>query len=142
MLFGAKPLAKTLLRIGALVSLAATLTAMSGDVPVLTESQQRRMDRLLEGKTVEQPEMCIHAARALARDGLIVISDRVLLFRVSTNIIYRNDTQQLCDHMARSPFQPIISHDGSSICRGDTVTTDRGSCALGDFVPYRRVRPQ
>ena len=135
-------MAKIFRHIGALFSLAIVLTAMSGDAPILSESQQRRMDRLLAGKAVEQPEMCIHAARALARDGLIVISDRVLLFRVSTNMIYRNDTQQQCDHMERSPFQPIISHDGSSICRGDTVTTDRGSCALGDFIPYRRVRPQ
>lgn len=99
--------------------------------------RQRIVDRELAGKMAGEPEDCI-SARSYRR--LIVASDSTLLFRVSNNLVYRNDLQQSCPGMADSPFEPAIDSRGSRICRGDIATVERGvqaSCALGVFVPYR-----
>ncbi len=116
--------------------LFATGTA-SADNEGRTTERQRIFDREMAGKTAGEPEDCI-SARSYRR--LIVASDSTLLFRVSSNLVYRNDLQQSCPGMADSPFEPAIDSRGSRVCRGDIATVERGpqaSCALGVFVPYR-----
>lgn len=128
------------MRLAALVMGVFALAGATADSASLTEEQQHLLDRHLSGRVSEAPVSCIHAARVASPRDLIVVSDRILLFRVTTSLIYRNDLQQECPHMALSPYIPNIASHGSSICRGDIVTTDRGSCVLGDFVPYRTAR--
>ena len=105
----------------------------------LTERQQRVIDRHLTGLVAGEPEMCVNASRLGSSGQTIIVSDRVLLFRVSSSLVYRNNMQQECPGMERSPYEPNIHNRGSSICRGDTVTSEEGSCNLGDFVPFHRA---
>ena len=58
-------------------------------------------------------------------------------------VIYRNDLIGSCSGLARGDTM-IIKTWGSQYCRGDMVTSAdlttgmvTGSCALGDFTPYR-----
>lgn len=120
----------------AVALLLGTGTA-SADSENRAAHRQRIVDRELIGKTAGEAQDCI-SARSYRR--LIVASDSTLLFRVSNNLVYRNDLQQSCPGMADSPFEPAIASHGSRICRGDIATVERGvqaSCALGVFVPYR-----
>lgn len=67
-----------------------------------------------------------------------------LLYRVSGQLIYRNDTAGGCERagaddilVTRSPTGQLCSGDiGQTFDRGSRFPT--GSCSLGAFVPYRR----
>ncbi len=120
----------------ALALLLGTGTA-SADSEGRAAERQDIVDRELAGKMAGESEDCI-SRRSYRR--LVVASDSTLLFRVSDNLVYRNDLQQSCPGMADSAFEPAIDSRGSRVCRGDIATVERGpqtSCALGAFIPYR-----
>ncbi|MBA4048175.1 MAG: hypothetical protein C0476_06495 [Sphingomonas sp.] len=71
---------------------------------------------------------------------------KTILYRVDSRLIYRNDTTG-CQQM---PFGDILvsQNPGPQLCRGQIITTidgisrvQTGSCALGEFVPYRKPKP-
>ena len=68
----------------------------------------------------------------------------VILYKFSRGLVYRNDTTGGCDRIARGDVL-VTRQFGTQICSGDIVTTVdpvsrmmTGSCALGQFTPYRR----
>lgn len=106
----------------------------------LTQKQTVRLEKELAGKVAGEPTACINR---LPQSDLRVISDSVLLYRVSSRLIYRNDVIGRCTGLQRGDTLITQSYS-SQICRGDiarvadlSVGTVTGSCALGDFIPYR-----
>lgn len=103
-----------------------------------------RLDEALAGFTPGKPVSCLPN-----RDvrGPEAYGDSTLLFRVGRNLIYRSETRGSCRGVARG--DALITRQYSSrLCSGDIARTadlqggfESGSCALGEFVPYRRKQP-
>lgn len=126
------------------VALAGCTAADSGprQFDPLSPKAMRQMDRLLAGKVAGEPRTCING---LNDREMIRISDDTVIYRVSSNLVYRNDLRYSCPGLARG--NDVVVHrklGTSSSCSGDIIQlVDRqsgipgGSCVLGDFVPYR-----
>ncbi len=106
----------------------------------LTPRQMTELDKALEGKTPGEKVSCISQ---MPRTDMRVISESVILYRVSKNLVYRNDLIGRCPGLTRGDAL-VVRTFGSQYCRGDiaqsanlTIGTLTGSCALGDFTPYR-----
>jgi len=123
----------------AAVGLAACATAMSQ--PEQRSAQaQATYDRLLAGKTAGRPAKCLPLQRT---NDMQVIDDDTILYR-DGRTTYVNKPLGSCNLLSRGSYALVTRSIGSQLCRGDigTVTdistgTTVGSCALGDFVPYR-----
>ena len=96
--------------------------------------------QLLAGKTPGKPETCIDTRfnnpRLTAYDGK-------LIYRVSSKLVYVNDSTGGCQGVARGDVL-VTRQFQSRLCRGDIAQTitvppavPTGSCALGSFTPYR-----
>lgn len=126
-----------------LIGLAATLVAgceTAGDIPARSDRAQATYERALAGKTAGRAEKCLplHRTRDMEK-----IDDTTILFR-DGNTIYVNTTLGACNGMGDQSYALVTRNVGPQLCRGDIATvTDMtsgmtvGSCALGDFVPYR-----
>lgn len=110
----------------------------------LSEKQAAKLERALDGRVPGEKINCISQ---FGRANLTVISDNVLLYRAGS-VIYRNDLIGSCPGLTRGDTL-ITRSFGSQLCRGDMARTANliggvaaptGSCALGDFTPYRRPR--
>lgn len=106
----------------------------------LTEKQTAELDKALAGKVAGPSVSCINRER---QSSLKAISNNVLLYRISRNLVYRNDLIGECTGLTRGDTI-IVRSFGSQLCRGDMATTadltvgiTTGACALGDFTPYR-----
>lgn len=106
----------------------------------LTEKQAATLDKALAGKVAGEKVSCINRE---PQTNLTVISNNVLLYRVSRKLVYKNELIGSCSGLSRGDIM-IVRSFGSQLCRGDfTTTADRmtgmmsGACALGDFIPYR-----
>lgn len=98
------------------------------------------LDHDLTGLTAGKPQDCIRHLEA--RSSRIYGS--TVLFKVSSGLVYRNDTRGGC---MNSGMQTAISTDSVSprLCAGDAAKTFdpqagvlTGTCTLGPFVPYRK----
>ena len=124
-----------------LIPLMLAGCAGSGSEPVrLTERQAARLEAALNGKVPGEPVSCV--ARYPGAN-LTAISDRVLLYRVSSRLIYRNDMAGGCSGLGRGDTL-IVRSWGPQYCRGDILRSANlavgmitGTCSLGSFVPYR-----
>ena len=103
-----------------------------------------RLDADLAGFTAEKPMNCV-PSRDLR--GPEAYGDHSLIFRAGRDLIYRNDTIGSCRGVRRGEAL-IIRQTSSQMCAGDMAHTadlvagfETGSCALGQFIPYRRTRP-
>ena len=77
-------------------------------------------------------------------DKLRIVSDDILLYRVSGRLVYKNDLRSSCNGLGRDNDIIVTRTTGTGPCRGDIITlVDRtsgiggGSCSLGEFTPYR-----
>jgi hypothetical protein len=134
-------LAGTLTLILPLVTLAACGEMDSTPAP-LTDKQAERLNKQLAGKVAGAPQRCISDFNA---DNMIRVSDDILLYRVSGNLVYRNNLRSSCPGLARDSDIVVTEQFGSQKCRGDLLRlVDRTSgipgpvCSLGEFVPYRK----
>lgn len=104
-------------------------------------AEQARLDKALAGLVPGKPQACLHQSRAgfnTERYG------DTILYRRTRNEVYRVDTGGGCFGLRRG--DAIITRSPSGdLCRGDIVRTEdltaripSGSCAFGDFIPYRR----
>jgi hypothetical protein len=104
---------------------------------------EREYHALVDGKVAGKPVSCIDTR--FTKPSLSAYRDK-LIYRVDRNLVYVNDTGGGCQNVARGDalvtqrFQP-------QACRGDIAQTVNlptgiysGSCALGDFVPYRTAK--
>jgi hypothetical protein len=121
------------------ILLAACATGPEGP-PKLTEKQTQALEKALDGKVAGEKLSCISQYR---QTNLQVISDEVLLYKVSSRLVYKNELFGRCSGLARGDTLITQSFTGQ-LCRGDiarvanlTSGTLSGSCALGDFIPYR-----
>lgn len=108
----------------------------------LTPKQAETLDKQLAGKVPGKPEKCLPSFRTT---DTIRVSDNILLYRASGNLVYRNDLRSSCPGLARDSDIMVIRQFGSSTCSGDFFhLVDRTSgirgptCVLGEFVPYRK----
>lgn len=124
------------------LSLAACGEMDSTPAP-LTEKQAETLNKQIAGKVAGAPQRCISDFRA---DNMIRVSDDILLYRVSGNLVYRNNLRGGCPGLARDSDIVVTEQFGSQKCSGDLLRlVDRTSgiqgpvCSLGDFIPYRKA---
>ena len=106
----------------------------------LTPKQMAELDEALAGKVAGEKQTYISR---VPQTNLRVISNNVLLYRVSSKLVYKNELIGSCNGLTRGDIM-IVRSFGSQMCRGDFTTTaspvsgiTSGACALGDFIPYR-----
>ncbi len=101
--------------------------------------QAGKLEKRLAGLVPGKPQSCVPYSQIRGSNSY----GQTILYQHGTRQFYRNDTSPGC----RIGFNDIMVTQTpiSQLCRGDIVTlVDRntgfptGSCALGDFVPYRR----
>ncbi len=105
-----------------------------------TASDQLAFDKALAGKMAGPASKCLATYRS---NDMTVIDEGTILFR-DGRTTYVNSTLGRCSQLGRSGYAMVTRNVGPQLCRGDIVNvTDTmsgmtvGSCALGDFVPYR-----
>ena len=123
----------------AAVGLAACATAMS-QPEQRSARAQATYDRLLAGKVAGKPAKCLPMQRS---NDMQVIDDDTILYR-DGRTTYVNKPLGSCNQLSRGSYALVTRSSGSQLCRGDIGTvTDMtsgmvvGSCALGDFIPYK-----
>lgn len=126
-----------------LLTLAACAQMDSAPTP-LTDKQAEQLDKQLAGKTAGAPQRCISDFNA---NNMIRVSDDILLYRVSGNLVYKNNLRYTCPGLARDSDIVVTEQFGSQKCRGDLVRlVDRTSgipgpvCSLGEFIPYKKMK--
>ena len=131
--------------LAALSSLAACAPAGSSayntdQPPQLTAKQQAKLDRLLKGRVAGEPVSCI--SQTQIRD-FTAVSDDVLVYDTG-GTVYVNRPYGGCPGVTRDTL--ITRTPSTQLCSGDIATVQdlqipmsNGSCAFGDFVPYRKV---
>lgn len=126
--------------------IAATATGLAACQTTDSQPEQRSAaaqaiyDRLLAGKVAGQPTKCLPLQRS---NDMQVIDDDTILYR-DGRTTYVNKPLGSCNLLGRGSYALVTRSQGSQLCRGDIGTvTDMttgvtvGSCALGDFVPYK-----
>lgn len=103
-------------------------------------SQQRSYDKALAGKLPGKAESCLPLQRS---NDMVVIDDDTILYR-DGRTTYVNKPLGGCNNLGNGSYALVTQSQGSQLCRGDiaqvrdlTAGITVGSCALGDFVPYR-----
>lgn len=114
----------------------------SADPSPLTEKQAQILAKELDGKVAGKPINCLNSHRT---DNLIRVSDDIILYRHSNNLVYKNKLRSSCPGLARDDDIMVTRSYSSNQCRGDIIELiDRysgipgGFCSLGEFVPYRK----
>ena len=123
----------------AAVGLAACATAMS-QPEQRSAKAQATYDKMLAGKTAGRPAKCLPLQRS---NDMVVIDDDTILYR-NGRTTYVNKPLGSCSLLSRGSYALVTRSIGSQLCRGDIANvvdvssgTTVGSCALGDFVPYK-----
>lgn len=131
------------MRPAALLIIAAASSACAASVAPEPRSAkaETQLAKALAGKVAGPPVDCLPARRT---NDMSVIDDNTILFREGRKLVYRNDPPGGCSPMSRSGYALLTRSPTSQMCRGDIVNvvdlTSKitvGSCALGDFIPYR-----
>lgn len=132
-----------LVRLAPALALALAACTGSYEAPPLTQKQADKLDKALAGMTPGEKTSCISR---FPSSNLTVISNSVLLYRVNSRLIYRNDLIGSCSGLSRGDTL-ITQSFGSQLCRGDmarsadlNVGIPTGACSLGDFTPYRKAK--
>lgn len=125
----------------ALFALGGCTATADSEPPRLTEKQAAKLEKAIAGKVAGQPVSC--AGRVGSSDRLEVVSDGVLLYRANRNLVYVNRLWGECRGISRGDTL-VLKPTLNQYCSGDiarsvdlNVGMTVGSCALGDFVPYR-----
>jgi len=107
------------------------------------QTDEERLAAALNGLVPDKPMDCLLDRTQSAQ---IEAYGPTILYRVSKNLIYRNDTGGGCERIASGDILVTQSISGR-LCRGDigkTVSTSprfqTGSCSLGSFTAYRRPK--
>ncbi len=131
-----------LLALASSLSLVAACGEIDSTPQPLTDKQSERLTKELAGKVAGKPVNCISDYNST---NLIKISDDILLYRVSGNLVYENRLRSSCPGLARDNDIIVSEQFGGQKCRGDLIKlVDRTSgipgpvCSLGEFVPYRK----
>ena len=122
--------------------LVASCAPVDSTPKPLTDKQGSTLAKQLEGKVAGVPQRCISD---FSGTNLIKVSDDILLYRVSGNLVYKNQLRGGCPGLSRDSDIIVSEQFGSQKCSGDLIRlVDRTSgiqgptCSLGEFVPYRK----
>ncbi|MDO9367700.1 MAG: hypothetical protein Q7T68_03950 [Sphingopyxis sp.] len=131
-----------MIAVAPLVASCAPAGSSKPGAAALTPKQAERLDKQLAGKVPGEPLKCLPSYRS---NDTIRVSDRILLYPSSGNLVYRNDLKSSCPGLARDSDIMVVRQFGSSTCSGDFFhLVDRSSgirgptCVFGEFVPYRK----
>ena len=127
-----------------MIALAATSLAACESVDSQPQqrsaSQQQSFDKALAGKVAGKAESCLPLQRS---NDMVVIDDNTILYR-DGRTTYVNKPLGGCNNLGNGSYALVTRSQGSQLCRGDiaqvtdmTTGVTVGSCALGDFVPFR-----
>jgi hypothetical protein len=119
---------------------AAAVVAAPAQKPARPDRDRIAYEKLLAGKTPGPAQHCIDTR--WTRPQLTAYQGK-LLYRVSKKLVYVTDTGGGCEAVTRG--DTIVTRQfQTQLCRGDIAQTvnlpariPSGSCAMGDFVPYR-----
>jgi hypothetical protein len=119
---------------------AAAVVAAPAQKPAKPDRDRIAYEKLLAGKTPGPAQNCIDTR--WTRPQLTAYQGK-LLYRVSKKLVYVTDTGGGCEAVTRG--DTIVTRQfQTQLCRGDIAQTvnlpariPSGSCAMGDFVPYR-----
>ena len=127
------------------LSLLALCAACTDQRPIEPSAEARsQLAVAVEGREAGPPQDCVSqrdlTSNRSAGEGALIFETR------SRNLIYVNRPPAGCPTLDSG--RTLISRTPSDrLCRGDIVNvadlvsgTSYGSCGLGDFTPYRRVR--
>lgn len=122
-------------------SVAGLCACATASEPVQRAAEaQQRYDSLLAGKVAGEPVRCLPLFRS---QDMVAIDENTVLFR-DGRTIYVNRPLGSCYGLGRSNRALVTRSFTSNLCRGDiarvvdpTTGVHSGSCALGDFVPYK-----
>lgn len=125
-----------------IAALAACTTAPQPETR--SARAEARLQELLAGKVAGQPLSCLPNYRS---DDMIVIDDNTVLFRHSSNLVYRSDLQGACSNLGSGHYALLTQRGGGTgLCRGEIAQVvdvqnniTVGTCSFGDFVPYSRT---
>jgi hypothetical protein len=128
-----------ILTLAAVVALGACQTAATEPAQRSARAQQT-YESLLAGKVAGQPVRCLPNFRT---NDMVPIDENTILFR-DGRTVYVNTPIGSCYGLGRFNNALVTRTFNSNLCRGDiaqvvdpTTGVHAGSCALGDFVPYR-----
>ena len=132
----------TLSLIGITAALLGTAAiAQRGDRPA--ERDLKLMDRWLAGKEPGRAVSCIPHSQIRST---YYVGGRTILYRMRNGTVYRNEPPGGCPGL-NSNLALETRHPTGLICSGEiaqvrdyTQGYSPGSCALGEFVPFRKVR--
>ena len=129
-------------RLAILLPLLVLAACTGRGEPVASAQSRADLDHALAGLVPGKPTSCIPLA------GRAVYSTRAygstLVYKANGGEAYRNDTGGGCENAARGDVLVSVEYQGRP-CAGDIVRTvdpyvrfPTGSCALGQFIPYRK----
>ena len=124
-----------------LIAIALAGSAVVADSATRDQrSDEEKLTAELAGLVPGKPTDCLDSQQSSQLKAI----GGTILYEVSKNLIYRNDTGGGCENIARGDTLVTVSHTGR-LCRGDighTVDSSShfptGSCGLGAFIPYRK----
>lgn len=114
---------------------------VAGTAVAARDSDEAAYAKLLAGKVAGRPQACLDTDRPQAQ--LSAFGDK-LIYKVSRSLVYVNQTTGGCENVSHGDAL-VTQRVLSRACRGDIARTvnlpaggfQTGSCALGDFTPYR-----
>lgn len=122
-----------------LAGIAATGAIAAADRQ-LDAKAQAKFDKAVAGLTPGKPMSCLHERIPTS----LTAAGNKLIYRASARLVYVNETTGGCENVARGDTL-ITKSFGGGLCHGDIAQTvdlpariPTGSCALGDFTPYRK----
>jgi hypothetical protein len=121
-------------------AIGAAVAAVAAPTPTPRPKAQEAYARLLAGKTAGEPVSCIDTR---VQQPQLSAYGTKLIYRMSRNLVYVSETQGGCEGVARGDAL-VTRQFQTRLCQGDIARTidfparvETGSCALGQFVPYR-----
>lgn len=120
---------------------AALAGCMTQPPPTRTAEAEAQFQRLTAGRVAGPSLTCLPSYRA---DNMVRIDEGTVVFK-DGDTVYVNRLHGQCDGLNSGFYTLVTRSHGSGLCRGDIAhVTDIstgmvvGSCAMGEFIPYRR----
>lgn len=114
--------------------------ATASQPPERSAQAQASYERMLAGKTAGDPIRCLPSYRS---NDMTAIDDGTILFRDGSTV-YVNQPIGQCSRLGNGGATLVTRTFGGQLCRGDLAQVVDlssgmmlGSCAIGDFTPYR-----
>jgi hypothetical protein len=110
--------------------------------PQAKVTDEARLAADLAGLTPQKPVSCISDSGSAS----IKAYGPTILYKVGRDLVYRTETGGGCEKIGRGDILVTKSPSGR-LCSGDIGQTydptsrfPTGSCAIGEFTPYRKVK--